>query len=162
MSANKIRRFNMKWGLLRRKDHQDDTVVNFRSNFDRMLEDFFNIQPSALFESSWMPKVDIEEKDDRYMVRADLPGMDLKDIDVKIEENHLVITGEKKSERRTENKKNNFIVSERHFGSFKRSIALPDGVKFEEARAMYKDGVLNLELPKDDMKKPEKIKIEVK
>jgi len=152
----------MKWGLLKRKDHQDDTVVNFRSNFDRMLEDFFNVQPSALFESSWMPKVDIEETNDRYMVKADLPGMDIKDIDVKIEENCLIITGEKKSENRTEDKKKNYIVFERHYGSFKRSLALPDGIKYDKAKAKYKDGVLILELLKDETVKAERIKIEVK
>ena len=126
-----------------------------------MIDDYFNIQPSALFESSWMPKVDVEEKSDRLLVRADLPGMDLKDIDVHIEDNNLVITGEKRTESRTEDSKSCYIMSERHYGSFKRALPLPDGVKADNAKARYKDGVLTLELMKDESLKKDRIKIEV-
>ena len=110
--------------------------------------------------ADWSPSVDIEEEDDKYIIKADLPGVDKKDIEVKFEAGVLTIRGEKQTETKTDNG-NKRHRTERFHGSFARSFTLPDAVKADDMNASYKDGVLSLTIPKEEKAKPKAINIKV-
>jgi HSP20 family protein len=140
-----------------------------RREIDRVFEDFdfwrfpfrrsvFEAEPFWRRELSWRPApaVDIEEKEKSYEITAEVPGMDEKSIEVKLANGGLTIKGEKQEER--EEKKKDYYVHERHFGSFERHFVLPEGVDTDKIEANFKKGVLTINLPK----KPEAIKPEKK
>jgi len=110
--------------------------------------------------ADWAPSVDIEEAEDQYVIKADLPGVDKKDIDVKLENGVLSIRGEKQTETET-GKGTKRHRTERFHGTFARSFTLPDAVKAEKVDASYKDGVLSLAIPKAEEAKPKSIDIKV-
>jgi len=110
--------------------------------------------------ADWAPSVDIEEAEDKYVIKADLPGVDKKDIDVKLENGVLSIRGEKQTEKET-GKGTKRHRTERFHGTFARSFTLPDAVKAEKVDASYKDGVLSLTIPKAEEAKPKSIDIKV-
>jgi HSP20 family protein len=142
---------------------------------DRLFEDFgrdlwrtpfrrsyFDMEPFWRRELSWSatPSVDIAEKDKAYEVTAELPGMDEKDIEVKVVNGVLTIKGEKQEEK--EEKKKDYYLQERRFGSFERSFRVPEGVDADKIEAAFKKGVLTVSLPKTaEAQKAEK-KITVK
>ena len=115
---------------------------------------------SDLGFADWAPSVDIEEAEDKYVIKADLPGVDKKDIDVKLENGVLSIRGEKQTQKET-GKGTKRHRSERFHGTFARSFTLPDAVKAEKVDASYKDGVLALTIPKAEEAKPKSIDIKV-
>ena len=108
----------------------------------------------------WSPTVDIEESDDSYLIKADVPGVDKKDIDVRLENGVLSITGEKQVEKET-GKGTQRHRTERYSGSFARRFTLPGGVKEDKVDATYRDGVLSLLIPKAEEAKPKSIGIKV-
>ena len=110
--------------------------------------------------ADWSPSVDIEEEDDKYVIKADLPGVDKKDIEVKFEDGVLTIRGEKKTESET-GKGTRRHRTERFYGSFARSFALPDAIRVDDLNATYKDGVLSMAIPKEEKAKPKAINIKV-
>jgi HSP20 family protein len=110
--------------------------------------------------ADWSPSVDIEEEDDKYVIKADLPGVDKKDIEVKFEGGVLSIRGEKQTESET-GKGTKRHRTERFHGTFARSFTLPDAVKADKVDASYKDGVLALTIPKSEESKPKSIDIKV-
>ena len=110
--------------------------------------------------ADWAPSVDIEEEDDKYLIKADLPGVDKKDIEVKLENGVLSIRGEKHTETET-GKGTKRHRTERFHGTFARSFTLPDAVKADQVDASYKDGVLKLLIPKAEEVKPRAIDIKV-
>ena len=148
---------------------------SLRREVDRLFEDFdrgswrfpfrrsvFDIEPFRGQEVSWgsVPAVDVVETDEAYEVTADLPGMDEKNIEVTLVNGGLTIKGEKREEK--EEKKKDYYLHERHFGSFERSFAVPEGVVMDKIEASFKKGVLTVTLPKKPgAQKPQK-KIEVK
>jgi HSP20 family protein len=100
-------------------------------------------------------KIDMKDNDKEVLIHADLPGVELKDIQISVEGNSLVLQGEKKVEK--ESKEKGYYRMERSYGSFYRSIPLPCAIEQENIDAVYKDGVLNITLPKSkDTTKPEK------
>ncbi len=101
------------------------------------------------------PNVDVYEEGDLIVVKAEVPGIAKEDIEVTFKDNALTISGEKKKEERVENK--NFYQMERSYGSFSRSVYLPTEVKTEEASATFRDGVLEITVPKTEESK-EKVK----
>jgi len=105
----------------------------------------------------WAPEVDIRETDKEITITADLPGMKLEDIDVSVDENQLVIKGERKLEKKEEEK--DYVRVERSYGSFYRSFSIGIPVKEDQIKASYKDGVLKIVVPKAEAKKPKKIAI---
>ena len=106
----------------------------------------------------WMPVVDIDETEDTFVVRAELPGVEKDDVTVNIDNGILTIKGEKKIE--TEDKKHHRV--ECAYGSFVRSFTLPREIKAEKIEAEYKNGVLNLTISKSEEVKPKRIEIQVK
>ncbi len=114
---------------------------------------------TTLLGGQWAPAIDIYDSKDNVVVKADLPGLKKDDIEVLIQDNILTIKGEKKQER--EVKEEDYIRSERFYGSFHRSISLPSEVDGSKVKAVFKDGVLELTLPKKEEAKPKQIKIDV-
>lgn len=108
------------------------------------------------------PDVDIVEKDGAIEVRAELPGMEEKDIDVQLSGTMLTIKGEKKEEREEEDKESRYHLSERKYGSFERSFRLPEGVDTEKVEASFKNGVLVVNIAKSPELQEKTKKIEVK
>lgn len=106
---------------------------------------------------NWAPPADIHETDSDLVVTTDLPGVDPKNIDVRVENNVLSITGERHFERKVENE--NFHRVERMYGTFARSFTLSTPVQADRIQATYKDGVLRISLPKAEQAKPKRITI---
>jgi HSP20 family protein len=121
------------------------------SELDRIFDDWPSFRwpsfrPAALREASaWMPKLDVFEKNRRLVTRVDLPGMKKEDVSVEVTDGHLALSGERK--RETEEKKDDFYRSEREYGSFYRLVPLPEGVKLEDVKATFADGVLEVSIP---------------
>ena len=143
-------------------------VWNPFQEFENLLERYSKGGGSRLAKNlgtdmsfaDWAPSVDIEEDDDKYMIKADLPGVDKKDIDVKLENGVLSIRGEKLVEKET-GKDTRQHRRERFHGTFARSFTLPEAVKADEVDANYRDGVLTLHIPKKEEAKPRSIDIKV-
>lgn len=110
-------------------------------------------------EGTWHPSVDISENENAFVLKAELPGVNREDINIDINHKTLTLKGEKKFEEKTE--KENYVRVERSYGSFSRTFALSDKVDTENVKASYKDGVLEVTLPKKEEAKPKEIKVEV-
>ncbi len=150
-------------------------LESMRQEVDRLFDEFgrgfwrppfgrsvFDLEPFWRRELGRIaaPAVDIVEKDNAFEVTAELPGMDEKDIEVKVADNYLTIKGEKQEEK--EEKKKGYYLQERHFGSFERSFRVPESVDADKIGAAFKKGVLKVTLPKKpEARKPGK-KISVK
>jgi HSP20 family protein len=123
------------------------------SEMDRMFETsawpsfrwpFLQTRPAAE-AATWVPGIDVFEKDNRLVTKIDLPGMKKDDVKVEVTDGHLAISGQRRSE--AEEKKENFYRCEREYGSFYRVVPLPDGVKLEDVKASFADGVLEVSVP---------------
>ncbi|MFZ3065509.1 MAG: Hsp20/alpha crystallin family protein [Nitrospirota bacterium] len=110
--------------------------------------------------AGWSPAMDVMESDEEIVLKAELPGIELKDVEVLIKDNILTLRGERKFEK--EEKKENYHRIERPYGAFQRSFTLPYTVEQEKVKAKMKDGVLEVRLPKTKEEKSKKIEIEVK
>lgn len=115
---------------------------------------------TSLLGGHWAPAIDIYDSKDNIVVKADLPGLNKDEIVVSIQENILTISGEKKRESKI--KEDDYFREERFYGSFHRAITLPTQVDRTKVQASFKDGVLELTLPKKEEAKPQQIKIDVK
>ena len=109
--------------------------------------------------TTWAPAVDIYETENELVLKADLPDVNEKDLDIRIESNILTIKGERKFEEKA--KEDNYLRIERTYGSFSRSFSLPSTVDSGSIKAEYKNGVLTVELPKRAESKPRQVKINV-
>lgn len=130
----------------------------FNREFSRMLPGFAD-DDSRVVGSTWAPAVDIKEEDDKFVIRADIPGVSPDDIEVSMEQGVLTIKGERKHE--AEENKEGYHRIERAYGTFMRRFALPENVDADKISATSKDGVLELVLPKAQQgDQPRKIKVE--
>jgi len=134
---------------------------NADSALSTVFDDFFRMVPGDIFEGDLYPKIDVHEDEKAVYLKAEIPGMEEKDIDVTLKENMLTISGEKKEEKTEEDKNQSYRYCERRFGSFSRTIELPDAINAEAVKASYKNGVLKVELPKSESAKPKKISVNV-
>jgi HSP20 family protein len=146
-----------------------------RSEIDRLFDDFgmaswrspfrrgvFDIEPFWRGEISWgkVPAVDVAETANGYEITAELPGIDEKNVEVKYADGTLTIKGEKKDEK--EEKRGNYYLSERSYGSFQRSFRVPEGIDPDKVEASFKNGVLTVTLPKTPEARKKEKRIEVK
>ena len=129
----------------------------FRNELENLFDTFFH-QTEARTED-FVPALDVSEEKDRYVVKAELPGLTPKDVNVTVENGMLTIRGEKKQE--SEEKGKNFHRIERRYGSFQRVLALPTTVDASKTEANYKDGVLTVRLTKHEEAKPKAIEVKV-
>jgi len=142
----------MKWEPMRE-------VSRLRREMDRLFEDYFSPLRGGRrpWEGEWMPAVDVSETPEQVTVKAELPGIDPKDVNISLTGDILTIKGEKKSER--EEKKEDYQMVERSYGSFSRSIALSAPVNADKIEAKYEKGVLTITAPKKEPVKPKTIEI---
>jgi HSP20 family protein len=113
----------------------------------------------AMTVADWVPSVDVSETEGEYQIKAEIPDVKKEDVKVTVEDGVLTIQGERKHEKEEKGKKYHRV--ERSYGSFVRSFTLPDLVDEENVRAEFKDGVLNLQLPKSEKAKPKAIEVTV-
>ena len=132
-----------------------------RMEMDRLWDSFFEgtVETRAREDSVWLPSVDVSETKNDIVVKAELPGMDPKDIDITLSDGHLMIKGQKKHEKEEKDEDYHFV--ERSSGSFVRAVHLPKQVKNEKISASYKNGVLKIVLPKSEEAKTKEVKIKV-
>ncbi|NOY23519.1 MAG: Hsp20/alpha crystallin family protein [Acidobacteria bacterium] len=135
-------------------------MVGLSNSLNRMFEEMSGFNTDTEITGSWAPAVDVSESENAIEIKADLPGMTEKDIDVTVENNTLTIKGERKFEN--EDKRENYHRIERQYGSFYRSFQLPNTVDVTRINANFKNGILELALPKREETKPKKISINVK
>ncbi len=120
------------------------------------------LRPSGketLIVADWIPTVDISENDQEYLIKAELPEVKKEDVKVTVEDSVLTIQGERRQEKEEKGKKYHRV--ERSYGSFVRSFTLPESVDEGAVKAEYKDGILNLHLPKTEKVKPKAIDVKV-
>ena len=138
------------------------------SDFDRMRREMERVWDTFLEgdarkeskkDSVWLPSVDVSETKNDVVVKAELPGMDPKDIEVTLSDGHLMIKGQKKHEKEEKDEDYHFV--ERSYGSFVRAVHLPKEVKHDKISASYKNGVLKVVLPKSEEAKTKEVKIKV-
>jgi HSP20 family protein len=135
-------------------------LSSLRDELDRLFESpWTELARTSQLLSGWTPALDIHEDKDNFIVRAELPGMKREDIDVSLHDGALSISGERKLEQKFEEAE--VYRTERFFGKFQRTVALPAAVAADKVKAQYKDGVLTITLPKTEEAKPKQIDVNV-
>jgi HSP20 family protein len=127
---------------------------------DRLFDDpFFRVghMVEGADPGLWNPAVDLYEKDDQYVIKAELPGVDKDDIKVDLKDHLLTLSGERTYD--SEVKEENYYRRERSYGKFRRSFSLPTDVDSDKITAEFKDGVLRVEVPKPEAQKPKQVTI---
>ncbi len=137
-------------------------LTRFFDDVDSLIDvnrwfDFGMKRPSL--EGLWKPAVDIEEKNGKYILKADLPGVKKEDIHVELHEGYLTLKGERKEEH--EEKKAGYYRSERVYGSFERNFRVPEGITEKDIKAKYHDGVLELSMPAPKAETSKAIEVKV-
>ncbi|HEY7161247.1 MAG TPA: Hsp20/alpha crystallin family protein [Acidobacteriota bacterium] len=137
-------------------------LMTFQDRMNRLFEQNSpkaKYEDEGLFGGAWAPAVDIHETDQAIVLKADLPGLNPNEVDIRIEDNTLYLKGERKMENET--KEENYHRIERSYGSFSRSFILPRTVSADKISADYKNGVLNITMPKREESKPKQIRVNV-
>jgi HSP20 family protein len=136
-------------------------LVSSQKEFDRLFRDALSpfFREGDLSTRTWAPAVDIYEDSNNLVLKADLPGVDPKDVEIKVENGTLYLSGERKFEK--EVKEENYHRVERSYGAFSRSFSLPNSIDSDKVVAEYKDGQLILTMPKREESKPKTIKVNV-
>jgi len=139
---------------------QSSMVDSLRQEFNQLFDRFWSGQLEPMQLSRWMPAVDISETSEEVRVRAEVPGIDPSEIEVSVEANVLTIKGEKKEQR--EEGRENYHRVERQYGTFVRSIQLPTEIAVDQVEAAFRNGVLDVRLPKHESARAKQIKIDVR
>jgi HSP20 family protein len=143
-------------------------LSRWERDMERMMEDFFGRRTRPWWPERWFrteemevtaPAVDLYEEKDDIVIKAELPGIDKNNIEVNLTDHMLTIKGEKKKEE--EVKEENYYRSERSYGSFVRTLELPKDVHADKVKASFKDGILEVRLPKTEEAKAKEIKVKV-
>jgi HSP20 family protein len=134
-------------------------LSGLQEQVNRMFENAFPGRADSSAMTAWAPSVDIYETENELVLKADLPDISEKDLDIRVENNMLTIRGERKFEQKV--KEENYLRIERTYGSFSRSFSLPNTINTEAIKADYKNGVLTVEIPKRAESKPKQVKVNV-
>jgi HSP20 family protein len=134
-------------------------ISTLQDQFNRLFNESFRNSGEESALTTWAPAVDIYETPNELVVKADLPDVNEKNIDVRVENNLLTIRGERKFEKSVSEE--NFLRVERTYGAFSRSFSLPNTLNAEAIGAEYKNGVLTVTLPKREESKPRQVKVTV-
>jgi HSP20 family protein len=135
---------------------------SLQSEMNRLFNTFFDSPTTAGNGGGarrWIPSMDLVETETHYVLRADLPGLGEEDVSIELDDNVLTVSGERKSEH--DEKNEGFHRVERSFGTFRRSLTLPDGVDAEAIAATFDKGVLEVTIPKPEERKPRRVAIKV-
>lgn len=137
-------------------------VTNLRREMDRIFNELipfsWRLEDTDREIGMWAPTVDMMETDNEYLIEAELPGLTKKDIQINCHDNVLTIEGERKQEEKKEEK--GYLRNERYYGSFKRSIMLPASIVDDKIKATFKDGVLEIKVPKAEKSKRKTVTID--
>ena len=135
-------------------------MARMQDELNRLFDDrVWRPRGQEELSTGFLPAVDVYEDQEALTVTAELPGVDPKDVDVRVENGLLTLKGERKLEK--EEKKDNYLRIERSYGAFMRSFTLPNSVDVDKVKADFKHGVLRLSLPKREESKPKAIKVKV-
>lgn len=134
-------------------------LSTLQDQVNRIFESGLNGRGDNSALTSWSPAVDIYETENELILKADVPDLNEKDLDVRVENNMLSLHGERKFDQTV--KEDNYLRVERSYGSFSRSFSLPNTVNTEAIKAEYKNGVLTVQLPKRAESKPRQVKVSV-
>jgi HSP20 family protein len=146
--------------LIRWDPFQEMSALQERMN--RLFSDVRAQAPvrgEEIVQGAWIPAVDIFETNEAIVLKAELPGITAQDISVEVKDNTLTLKGEKKFEK--EVKEENYHRVERSYGSFQRAFTLPGTIHQEKVKAKFKDGILEITLPKVEEAKPKQVKVEI-
>lgn len=146
--------------IVNRRNPADTDLGRFRDEMERTIETMLSeplMEPRLFRIEGWLPVVDVSETDTEFRIRAEVPGIPEKDVDVSIVGDTLVISGEKKDE--SERSGENWYRCERRFGSFRRVVGLPQSVDADKARADSSNGVVTVRIPKKAGTKPRHIEV---
>jgi HSP20 family protein len=130
-------------------------VSTLQGEMNRLFNAFFDDNGESA--RRWAPAMDLVEADDHLLLKADLPGLGEDDVNIEVRDNVLTISGERKAEH--EEKRNGYHRVERAFGSFARTVTLPDGVDLDTIEANFDKGVLEVRIPKPQQRQPRRIEI---
>lgn len=137
-------------------------LLSIHERMNRLFEDTL-FRPKGmeeeLMKGTWAPVVDIYETLNDIVLKAELPGLVQKDISVEVKDNTLILKGEKKFEK--EVKEENYHRIERSYGTFQRIFTLPDTIQQDKVKAKFKDGILEIIMPKEEKAKPKMVKVDV-
>ncbi len=137
-------------------------VSALQERMNRLFSDFRTASPlreEEISQGSWVPPVDIYETEDSLVFKAELPGVTKEDITVEVKDNTLTLKGDKRFEK--EVKEESYHRVERAYGAFQRAFTLPGMVEQEKVKAKFRDGILEIALPKAEKAKPKQVKVEV-
>jgi HSP20 family protein len=132
-------------------------LSSIQNELNRLFGRTFSTETGEAREAAWVPAIDVAETQDRFVITAELPGVEPDDVDISVESSVLTLRGDRRFYRET--KEDDFHRIERRFGNFARSITLPSTVDPERIRASFDAGVLTVEVPKKEEAKPRKIQI---
>ena len=127
----------------------------FTRDVDRLFDAFFGTDRDQ--SRRWVPPVDLVEAEDHFLLKADLPGLTESDVSIEVQDGTLTISGERRAEH--ESQERGWYRIERSFGSFSRSLTLPDGVDPDAISARFENGVLEVSIPKPEERKPRRVEI---
>jgi HSP20 family protein len=136
-------------------------LTSLQTDMNRLFNSFFDTTTAGNGDTArrWIPAMDVVETDEHFVLKADLPGLAEDDVHVEVEDNVLTVSGERKAEH--EDKRDGYVRVERSYGSFRRSLSLPEGVDPEAVSATFDKGVLEVRIPKPEQRKPRRVAIQV-
>ena len=142
-----------------------DELTSLRESVERLFDDFFTGRrggrrtSGGMVPAVWEPAVELFETDNEVVFRGEMPGIDPKNLDVSVTEDTMTIKGETRAEEQQQGR--NYYRRELRYGSFQRALPLPSPVQGDQAKATYKDGILEIRIPKAERAKAKSIKVEV-
>ena len=136
-------------------------LSSLQNDMNRLVNTFFDTTTAngGTSPRRWIPAMDLVETDDHFVLRADLPGLSEDDVHIDVEDDVLTVSGERKAQH--EDKREGYVRVERSYGSFRRSLTLPEGVEAEAVSASFDRGVLEVQIPKPEARKPRRVAIQV-
>lgn len=153
----------IRWNPVRDLATFPSDILGMQREMNKMFDRFIpggTLDDVDFSSNTWMPAIDLVEKDNEYLAKVELPGVSKDDVKITLQDNILTIRGEKKSEKETSD--SNYHRFERSYGSFHRSLALPATVNNDKVDAQFKDGILTISLAKAEEAKRKLIEIKVK
>ncbi len=149
--------------LVRFRNHGDlapwSALREMERELSRVFTDYYG-ENADLFNSAWVPQVDLSETENEYVLQADLPGLRREDVELVCVDNTVNLKGERRHETKEET--SGYHRTERRYGAFQRSFEIPGGFEPDKVTASFEDGVLTVHLPKKEESKPKQIKVDVK
>lgn len=140
-----------------------DELASLRESMDKLFDDLLTTRrPGQRGETApilWQPAIEAYETDQDLVIRAELPGIAPKNVEISVSGDTLTIKGEARAEQ--DEKRRNYHRRELRYGSFVRSLTLPTGVQGDQAKAAYRNGILEIRVPKSERAKPKSVKVEV-